>query len=99
MVSGLLQCVVNENQSRSRSVLISIYLRMHCLEAGLFLRMSSPQDLEVFSGLGPQATAALPAWRRGSAAVKCHFAVADRGSKVLRGLTHGSGEKWNTSHS
>lgn len=36
---------------------------------------------------------AISAWRHGSNTVKCHFAVAHRGSGLLQGLIHGGGEQ------
>lgn len=62
------------------------------MHAGLLLLPLRVDGLSLLTGALPCLTSgvwcdlAISAWQHGSDAVKCHFAVAHRGSKLLQGL-------------
>lgn len=55
--------------------------------------LPSDRGSALVSALSVWCDLALPAWQHGSGAVKCHIAVAFRGSGLLRGLMHGGGKQ------
>lgn len=48
--------------------------------------------LPLFFSSSMRSDLTLPAWERGSDAVKCHFSIAHKGSELLRGLIHCGGK-------